>query len=1690
MSRTIDQKVVEMRFDNRDFERNVSTTMSTLERLKSSLNLTGASKGMENISRAANSVDMSGLANGVEAVRSRFSALEVMSITALANITNSAVNAGKRIVSALTIDPIKTGFSEYETKINAIQTIMSNTSSKGTTMEDVTRVLDELNTYADKTIYNFAEMTRNIGTFTAAGVGLEESASAIQGIANLAAASGSTSQQASTAMYQLSQALAAGSVKLQDWNSVVNAGMGGQKFQEALKATAKEQGVAVDSMIEKAGSFRESLKDGWITAEILNQTLSKFTVEGAKQYSQSMMESGKWTKEQADALIKEAQAMEDAATKVKTFTQLWDTLKESAQSGWSQSWEIIIGNFEEAKAFLTEISDTIGGLIGASADARNKVLQGWKDLGGRTAIIEALRNTFEGIASIAKPIGEAFREIIPPITAQTLVKFSEGLKKLTENFKISDGTAEKLKRTFKGLFSVIDIFRKVITAVAKGIGSLFGSGAVSGVLDLILSVTAAIGDIFTTINQGISGNSLSNIFTGIADVIGGVVHGLTGFGDSLSGIGKAVSDVVGGILKAFKSAFGWIAENVSFGDVLAGLAGGGLFVTVKKFIGLIDKLKEVSGKGLIGLIFGVKDGDDGGKLGIGKKFADVLSSVSDSLGAFTNGIKIGSLLAIAGAIAILSGALKTISGIGVADVTKSLLAIGTMMSMLSMTFGSISKSLDVFGGKGLIKSGLALMMLAKAVSILADAMKEMSGLSLKEMAKGLIGIGGSITALTLGLKAINGVKIKVTTLLAISALANSLKDMAESLATFGSMSWGEIKRGLTAMGGALIEFVVTLKLLDKVGSFKTLAGSAALSIAVKSLDEISAGLESLGGLSWGEIKRGLTAMGGALVELVAAVTITGKLSGFSGIFGGAAILEASKSLKNIANALMELGMMTWGEIGRGLTAMGGALVELASVSGLLGKLTGLSGLVGSASIVVAAEALGDIAKALQEFGGMSWNEIKMGLVGMGGAISEIGIVTGALGKLSGFSGLIGAGSILLVVQGLGDIADALKKFGTMTWDEIKRGLVGMGAALAEIGIITGALGSIAGLPSLLGSGSILIAVQGLGDIADALNKFGSMSWDEIGRGLTAMGAALGELALGGLLNTLSIIGSASIANVAEPLGVLADSVKKWTDVVIPDNFGLQLAALAFGVKEFTFGGFGASAIAEVAAPLGTLADSVRKWTGLVIPENLGIQCGALADSIKKFTFGGMGASAISEVASPLGTLADSVRKWAGVTVPENLSTQLNSLADGVKAFSFAFMGGWSMDTIAGPLGKLATSVKKWNGVTVPENIGKQLETLADGVKAFSFAFLGGWSLDAINGPLGKLATSVKKWNGVTIPETLPGQLKSLASGVKAFANIGDISAGVSGISTISKSVTSLASVKFDVIGTGMKTLADSMTNLGSASESLTNVGETIITNIITPIESAGPKFKTAGTKLVKEFARGLKESSPAKTAASNMAKEAAKKAGSTTSEFKTAGANVAKGFANGISANTYLAEAKARAMARAAATAAKRELDEHSPSKVFYGIGDYAGIAFVNALSDNASKAYSAGSDIASNARQGLQEAIRRIKDVIDGGMDAQPTIRPVLDLSDIRSGAGAINGMLGSPSLGLLSNVGAINTAMNRRQNGNTDVVSAIDKLSKRLGNIGNTTYSINGVNVNGDSDIESAIQVLVRAAKVEGRV
>ena len=454
MSTTIDQKVVEMRFDNQHFEKNVNTTMSSLDKLKQKLNFSGASKGLDELNNSAKNNNMGVLANSVEVVRNKFSALEVMGITALANITNSAVNAGKRIVKSLTVDPVTTGFNEYELKMGSIQTIMAST---GESLEVVNSYLNELNKYSDQTIYSFSDMTQNIGKFTNAGVKLEDAVMAIKGISNEAAVSGANANEASRAMYNFAQALSAGYVKLIDWKSIENANMATVEFKEQLieaavaagtlekqadgmykVLTTNAAGSTMDETISSTKMFNDSLNYQWMTTEVLVNTL--------RNYADETTEIGKKATQ--------------AATEVKTFSQMMDTLKESAQSGWATTWEIVFGDFYEGKKLWTGISKIVGGLIDKMSDLRNNMLRG------------ALTSPWEKLNKKIQDAGlstKEFNEILEEDLGETAVKeLTEQYGSLADALKKGKVPIDNIRTSIKKLLGVeedvVDKTKKVTGA--------------------------------------------------------------------------------------------------------------------------------------------------------------------------------------------------------------------------------------------------------------------------------------------------------------------------------------------------------------------------------------------------------------------------------------------------------------------------------------------------------------------------------------------------------------------------------------------------------------------------------------------------------------------------------------------------------------------------------------------------------------------------------------------------------------------------------------------------------------------------------------------------------------------------------------------------------------------------------------------------------------------------------------------------------------------------------------------------------------------------------------------------------------------------------------------------------------------------------------------------------------------------
>lgn len=670
MGKSIENKVVSLELDDSKFTSRVDGVLRNVDRLKSGMNFKQSTDGLDNVGKAAQdaSKHMGGIADGVKNVNTsivnnsttaaaatanvgaaakisstNFSMLAGAASVAMGNIASKALMAGGSVLSSFTFGPILDGFREYENQLNAVQTIQANTFSKGETTATINAALDELNAYADRTIYSFTEMTRNIGMFTSAGVGLKDSVAAIKGLSNVAAMSGSTSEQAATAMYQLSQALSTGSVKLQDWNSIVNAGMGGEQFQEALKRTARTYGVEVDKMIDKAGSFRNSLKDGWLTSEIMIETLTQYTGD----LSREQLLSAGYTEQQADEIMKLAETANDAATKVKTFSQLIDTTAEALGSGWASIFRTIFGDFERARTMWTAVSDVVNGGISTFFDAIQGILDRWDELGGWEEWWYGLGELWTAIAKPLKAIGEGFFSAFQGDAGKALYDFSYYFRhSISQWLMMSDDFANNLGKVFKMAGELLSPVLEVLIGFASAIVQI---GVAAFKIGMILAgifvkpmilIAAKVGDIVSVFSDWF-GQMLggTDILGGLAKVLDWIVDKfqkladwmyaiadvtITPIFDGLKVVIEAVLKPLGEFIETIKKATSNVLKP--FGDAVSNVFGA-IFGFASGTGGPMEKIKSAFGGFGSGFLENMTKLADA----IGPKWSEKVKAFSDSI---------------------------------------------------------------------------------------------------------------------------------------------------------------------------------------------------------------------------------------------------------------------------------------------------------------------------------------------------------------------------------------------------------------------------------------------------------------------------------------------------------------------------------------------------------------------------------------------------------------------------------------------------------------------------------------------------------------------------------------------------------------------------------------------------------------------------------------------------------------------------------------------------------------------------------------------------------------------------------------------------------------------------------------------------------------------------------------------------
>lgn len=1266
MSKTIDQRVVEMRFDNANFEKNVSTSMSTLDKLKKSLKFEDSTKGFENISKAAGRVDMGGLSNGVESVRLKFSALEVMAVTALQNITNSALNAGKKIAYALTIEPITSGLQEYETQINATQTILANTQKEGANINDVNRALNELNKYADLTIYNFTEMTRNIGTFTAAGVDLNTSVNAIKGIANLAAVSGSTSQQASTAMYQLSQALASGTVKLQDWNSVVNANMGGQVFQDALKMTARIHGIAIDEMIADEGSFRETLSKGWLTKDILTETLQHFT-EFTDTYNEESLKRQGYNDKEIAEIKQMGITATDAATKIKTFSQLWDVLKESAQSGWTTSWQTIIGDFEEAKETLTVFGDTLTKMIGDSADARNAVLKegfmsGWKQLlnegiedteGFQNAIIEAGKNSGVAVDDLIKKYGSFEKSLKGGWVTSDMLKtaldsMADSVAGLSKEELEAKGYTDEQRQALLNLVEAVKDGSLNLDEFAQKMGRASGRenmiDAITMAFEKLMPIVKQVGDAFHEVfnpNNDL-GQRIYDMTARIREFVDGIEvseQGLHNFKMSIEGI-LSIFHIAGKGISAFAQIIGHLlGKLLPVGDGILDVTGslGEFLVSLDKAIdsgGYLEKFVELVNGAIDKLASGFKVAKDyvldfiGSWTGIDftkfESLRDIFALIGEKLSEF--GEKIRDTFPWVNSLKdTVTAAFQKIRG----SADEDLGAANTALESLK-TAGSKVK--DIF-------SNIAEKIGAFFAPVVEKIKSIFSGVTITD----LIGTG-----LLAGIfKSIKKFADVFADLLEnFKGIGKSISDVLDSARDALVLWQKDIKANiLLKIAGAVGILAAALWVISKVDTTRVRDSMGAITVLLAEVSGIMAGI-----MKWGTSANAL--------EGLSEAAQLGKIATAMMVIAGAVLILAA-ALKKCEN-------LNWDNTIPAMTALFALLGEMtAAMYGFMAivkknPLSKETGTLQSFAIgmIGMSVAIAILATAVSRLGKLDRKQVIQGGLTVVALMTALSGVTAALKaiKSNNMSGV--AGSMIAIALALTMLYIPIRLFAKLDTDTLKHGGIAVSVALlamtSAMTVMKSAKGDMKGV-----AGSVLAMATALALLIIPIKVLGSMDMDSLAKGLTgilvplaAMGAVLSGLSGGDYsrIGTNMIAMAAAMTLLVIPLKVLGGM----------DLASLAKALVAFGIALGLLVG-AAYLIAPLASSLSGLSKAMLAFGAACL--GVGVLVGAIAFAF--MTLATIGAAGVAAILAAITGLIQGFRVMMPI-IDEALKDLILTLCDVLK----------------------------------------------------------------------------------------------------------------------------------------------------------------------------------------------------------------------------------------------------------------------------------------------------------------------------------------------------------------------------------------------------------------------------------------
>lgn len=1207
MSQEIDERVVEMRFDNAQFERNTRQSIKTLNALNESLKLEGAEKSFEKIEDASAKVDFDKMQSALESLNSKFSAVEVMGVTALMRITNQAMDTGEKLVKSLSIDQVTSGWNKYAQKTASVQTIMNAT---GKSITKVNSYLDKLMWYSDETSYGFTDMTQSLGQLTAAGGDIDKMIPMIMGIANATAYAGKGASEFQRVIYNLNQSYSQGYLNLMDWKSVELAGVATAELKQQIIDTGVELGKIKKGAVT-VGTFGSTLSKKWADKEVMETAFGKladFTMaikEGVDNgtYKNASEGIAALADQYDEATVKAFKAAQEA----KSFSEAIDATKDAVSSGWLETFEIIFGNYDIAKGFWTNLTDSLWDLFAAGKDSRNDLLSGAFDNGWtqmmksglsdvsdllETGLYQGLSNVgvitdedVEKAGSFGAAVGEALKK--GKLSTETLEKALRGAGNgFSKMLDLSDAELKKLGYTRKEVENISSKFTKFFEKVDDGTLSISDfadkmtqtSGRehlFNGILNVLNDISAALQPMKDAFN----------------DILGptseGIYKALTAF-DEFTGKLQLSEDTADKVQRAFAGFFSVIKMGLSF---LKGVGSG--IATV------FTSLSPV-GNSLLTLAANI--GDYFVKLeqssNITGTFSEVLSTLSYILDKVAGGIQkvIDWIIELGTKTSVVFDPIKAVGTWFenfISFITPKLkwLAdkIGEIFEKLGSGVSGAFGNLNTNAVWGFANAGMIAGLVAGIKGFLA-AFKDI-GSTIKDTVGGVTEL---LNKLGEAIAAWKNNKNAET----LKTIATAVAILAGSLVVLSMVKPERLAASVGAMISLFIELLAALAIYDEITKKTKKVGKGTSSMVVMAAGVLilSSALKKIADIDSEKLVSSVIALGAVMAELVAAQIAISKWAP-DGAKHAMSMLVMAAAVRVLAGAIEQLGSLEWDEIVKGLVAVGGLLAEVAAFSAL-SKFSELS--VGKAAgILILAAALAVLEKSVTAFSKMSLKQIGRGLAAVGGLLAEIA----AFSFLSSFADHILSTAVAMTILsgGLLILSNAMANLGGMSLEQIGAALAALGGGLIEMGI---ALTLVKG--SLASAASFLIMAAALNALVSPLKTFSEMSLEEIGHGLLALGGAMGifAIAVGGL----SLIGPIVIG-VSRALSLLAGSFA----LLLGAMAAVSLMPLKMDVLVGALGTLGAAVgvfIAGVIAGLGTAVGSIAT----AIAEIVVAVCNAIAEA--------------------------------------------------------------------------------------------------------------------------------------------------------------------------------------------------------------------------------------------------------------------------------------------------------------------------------------------------------------------------------------------------------------------------------------------------------------------------------------------